>query len=297
MACMSILLWIQSRQQFVGEVDFGGILIEGDVKELLNEYSVEDETCSNEDIEESVDNGTDADGGKISKDAAFMHDEDPVNPGGPPVLANSLLNFVMTGLTKRFSSFVGCWLVARLTGRQLFFLCMHVIKKIEEIGFKVDLLVGDNAKVNVKLFKLLKRRTDEEEIVVTHPVDQSRKLFLSFDYTHILKNIRNQMIDRPLKWNGNHINFSLITLLFQKTIDGGLALCRFLTRRHVDPKNFERMKVNYARDIFRPEVDAALRSMHDLQEPGFENVEKLVSFIEFIWRWYNYYDVCNLTQH
>ena len=50
--------------------------IDGDVKELLNEYSEEDETSCNEDIEESVDNGTDADGGKISKDAAFRHDDD-----------------------------------------------------------------------------------------------------------------------------------------------------------------------------------------------------------------------------
>jgi hypothetical protein len=57
------------------------------------------------------------------------------------------------------------------------------------------------------------------------------------------------------------------------------------------------MKVNYARDVFRPEFVAALRSMHDLKEPVFENVETLFSFIEFIWRLYNYHDVCNLTQH
>ncbi len=77
----------------------------------------------------------------------------------------------------------------------------------------------------------MKRRTDNEEFVVTHPVNPSRKLFLSFDYTHILKNIRNQIIDRSLKWNGNCIKFYLIMLLFQKTIDDGLALCRFITRR------------------------------------------------------------------
>ena len=221
----------------------------------------------------------------------------PVNACGPPVLANSLLNFVMTGLTKRFSALVGCWPVARLTGRQLFFLSMHVIKKLEDNGFIVDRIVGDSAKVNAKLFKLLKRKTDKEEIAVTHPFYPSRKLFLSYDYTHILKNIRNQMIDRPLKWKGNYINFSLITLLFQRTIDDELTLCRFLTRRHVDPTYVERMKVKYARDVFRPEDVAALRSMHVLNEHGFENVETLVTIIEFLWKWYNYHDVCNLTQH
>jgi hypothetical protein len=42
--------------------------------------------------------------------------------------------------------------VAKLTGRQLFFLTVHVIKKLEEIGFSVERVVGDNAKINVKLF-------------------------------------------------------------------------------------------------------------------------------------------------
>ena len=60
----------------MGEVDFGGVSIDGDVKELLYEYPEDDKTSSNEEIEESVDNGTDADGGKISKDAAFRHDAD-----------------------------------------------------------------------------------------------------------------------------------------------------------------------------------------------------------------------------
>lgn len=58
----------------------------------------------------------------------------------------------MTGLTTKFSALVGSWPVAKLTGRQLFFLTVHVIKKLEEIGFSVERVVGDNAKINVKLF-------------------------------------------------------------------------------------------------------------------------------------------------
>lgn len=65
----------------------------------------------------------------------------------------------------------------------------------------------------------------------------------------------------------------------------GSSLCRYLTRRHVDLTNSERMKVAYARDIFRPEMVAALRSVHDLKEVGFEKVEPLVNFLEFFWKW------------
>jgi hypothetical protein len=92
----------------------------------------------------------------------------------------------MTGLTTKFSVFVGCWPVSKLTGCQLFFLTVHVVKKLEEIGFIVDRVVADNAKINVKFFKLLRRANDP-------------KLFLSYDYTHIIKNARKQLIDRNRK--------------------------------------------------------------------------------------------------
>ena len=47
--------------------------------------------------EETIGHVRDADGGKIQENAAFTHDDVAVNPGGPPVLANTLLNFFVTG--------------------------------------------------------------------------------------------------------------------------------------------------------------------------------------------------------
>jgi hypothetical protein len=57
MAYISLLLWIPSRQQFVGDVDFGGVFIDGDIKELLNEDSEEDETYE-DDFIHAPNNGT-----------------------------------------------------------------------------------------------------------------------------------------------------------------------------------------------------------------------------------------------
>lgn len=177
MACKSLLLWIQSRQQFVGEVDFGGVDVfapKMDDEGLDISYGCEDAV-----IDEDVENVVDADGGKISKNAAFMKNESSNTSNGPPVLANSLINFVMTGLTTKFTSIVGTWPVARLTGRQLFFLTIHVIRTLEDIGFTVERVVGDNAKINVALFKLLRKQEDEEPFLVTHPIDSARKLFVN----------------------------------------------------------------------------------------------------------------------
>ena len=41
------------------------------------------------------------------------------------------------------------------------------------------------------------------------------------------------------------------------------------------------MKVSYARDIFRPELVAALRCMSDMFQTGFGKVESITDFLEF----------------
>jgi hypothetical protein len=106
---------------------------------------------------------------------------------------------MVTGLTTKFSALVGSWPVAKLTARQLYFVTIHVIKTLESIGFLVDRIFGDNASVNVKLFQLLRRPGDKDDFKVTHPVDPERPFFLSYDYTHIIKNARNQLLDRTRK--------------------------------------------------------------------------------------------------
>lgn len=187
--------------------------------------------------------------------------------------------------------------MAKLTGRQLFFLTVHVIKKLEEIGFSVERVVGDNAKINVKLFQLLRRPNDVENFKVTNPANPCKKMFLSYDYTHIIKNVRNQLIDRKLVKDGKNLDFGLIRLLYQRTINDSFHICRFLTRKHIDPTNFEKMKVKLAIDIFKPEVPASLRSMCEMNKVGFTNVEPLCKFLELMWNWFCYHDVSNTTQH
>ncbi|EFX65857.1 hypothetical protein DAPPUDRAFT_332775 [Daphnia pulex] len=88
---------------------------------------------------------------RIAPGAAFQENEEKQskNSSSDPILANSLLNFMVTGLTTKFSALVGSWPVAKLNARQLYFVTLHVIKTLESIGFLVDRIVGDNASVNV----------------------------------------------------------------------------------------------------------------------------------------------------
>ena len=93
MACKALIfLWIQSRQEFVGEVDFGEVDV--------SHWEIQDEELLSE-MEEIFGDGVDEDGEKIPKSAAFMQGDGKHINNQPAVLANSLINFVMTGLTTK----------------------------------------------------------------------------------------------------------------------------------------------------------------------------------------------------
>ncbi len=135
-------------------------------------------------------------------------------PAVEGTLANKLLTFFSNGLSKSYSIIVGYFLVKKLTDKELCELTKHVIKELEDLGIEVVGLVADNASTNTKTLKLLNPEgTLCHEI--PHPLDKKRKFAVSFDSSHLIKNVRNQFIDRKLKWNGKPILFYYIKRLYE----------------------------------------------------------------------------------
>ncbi|KAH6948229.1 hypothetical protein HPB50_023208 [Hyalomma asiaticum] len=87
--------------------------------------------------------------------------------------------------TKRFSS-MGC------TGEQLAAVPRHVIHKTSEISYDVVCVVTDNHKINVAAMEVL--GDGELQIHAPHPTDVMKNIFLAFDQSYIIKNIRPQFL-------------------------------------------------------------------------------------------------------
>lgn len=217
-------------------------------------------------------------------------------PEGPGEnFANKLLCFVISGLKKRFKFPVGYYFVNSLTGDQLWKLTCHIIEEMESLGFKIFMIVADNASINVALFK--KMTGDPRQSVITqHPLDASRILLCCNDYCHILKCVRNLWMKRDFSINGKTVSFELIRKLYEHQKNNLLRPVRFLSRKHVDPSNLERQKVMWAYAIFRPEVTAALKLYQRLGLEDFKHVNKTVTFMETMYKWWCLMDVSNLTQ-
>ena len=108
------------------------------------------------------------------------------------------------------SRFIPC---ASITAEYLFPIIKSCILDIESCGLKVQIISTDNYPLNVNLFKLFSPSSRQLETSVPHPSDNTRKLFVTFDFVHILKSIRNNWLNqKDIRKTFHFPNFQSIKL-------------------------------------------------------------------------------------
>ena len=105
-------------------------------------------------------------------------------------MASKLLTFAINGLADSFCIVVGYFLVNKMTAEQRSIFILHIIEEVETIGFTVVGAVADNASTNTKMFKIINPEVTLSHHI-PHPNDPKRKLYIRFDSSHIIKNVRN----------------------------------------------------------------------------------------------------------
>ncbi|XP_075721826.1 uncharacterized protein LOC119186338 [Rhipicephalus microplus] len=197
---------------------------------------------------------------------------------------------------------VGYYFTKALTGQQLEHLALNVMQSVEDAGFRVVRLVGDNHKSNTKFFSSLSG--GQIQPVVEHPLDAGRPLFVSFDYCHIIKNIRSQFLDaKKIFRNQGKLILPDFLRLLHKTQEsqGAFKLVRCLTEKHLSPSNFEKMNVRRAVDIFSVQVTSVLRFLqqhgHGLGANGFQNCLPTLEFMEVVQKWFALHNIKSTTLH
>lgn len=149
--------------------------------------------------------------------------------GKYPTLANKLLCFVVNGLSKRFTIPAAYYLVKGLQGQELYQLFNQVIKAVEDCGFYVLRIVTDNHKTNVSMFRQF--GNGDLKFSVPHPCDPQRLLFLSFDYCHLIKNIRSQFLDRDMADGDGLISSKYLKEIYRLQAKLTVKPVRYLTKK------------------------------------------------------------------
>ncbi|XP_037282313.2 uncharacterized protein LOC119170786 [Rhipicephalus microplus] len=213
-----------------------------------------------------------------------------------PEVANRLLCFVLRGLSTAYVITLGYFFTRCLRSELLRFMTMNVMKAVEDVGFRVTRIVTDNHQSNVALFKSL----SEDGMlahVVPHPLRQGDPVFLSFDPNHLIKNLRNNIVEREMMDGDNLIQGGL-HLKELLSIQSQLLVkpVRFLTQSHVEPNNLEKMKVSRATQVFSPVVIATLEFLQENPQrhpdaTEFQDCLPTITFMKMQSKWYDLHNI------
>ena len=102
---------------------------------------------------------------------------------------------MVSSLHKKWSCISRLIPCASITAEYLFPIIKSCILDIESYCLKVQIISTDNYPLNVNLFKLFSP-SRRFETSIPHPSDNTRKLFVTFDFVHILKSIRNNWLNQ-----------------------------------------------------------------------------------------------------
>lgn len=213
-----------------------------------------------------------------------------------PEVANRLLCFVLRGLSTAYVIPVGYYFTRALKHDKLFSMTMEVMEAAEQVGFRVARVVTDNHQTNVALFKDF---SEDGALAhaVPHPLREGDPLFLSFDPNHLIKNLRNNFLERELMFDEQLIRGGFyLKKLFEMQRQLLVKPVRFLTRAHVEPNNLEKMKVSRATQIFSAPVTATLEFLQknpqchpDASE--FEDSAATITFLKMVAQWYALHNI------
>jgi hypothetical protein len=183
--------------------------------------------------------------------------------------------------------------VAKLKGEQIKGMIMEVHRKIREQGGVPVSFISDNCAINRLAYKLLGG--------VGMVLLDGAKAFLTFDYDHIYKNIRNNWItektkELKFKFEGKEHTacWADIEDLYKEDCKTPLRLTK-LNFTAVAPKILQRQCIDFVSRIFHDKTIAALQMSGLKQKHRFSDGTMI--FIKMVSRWYKMMNVKSKFSH
>ncbi|KAH7964477.1 hypothetical protein HPB51_027284 [Rhipicephalus microplus] len=169
------------------------------------------------------------------------------------------------GMVMMFQPFQGDWTQilgvfsskGNIKAEMLAKLLLEAILLSEQAGLFVDFVSCDGATWNRSMWRSFGIGASSVKTTcnVTHPVDPSRKLHFCSDFPHLVKCVRNSFVSTGFTTQDGRVCVEDIEAAWEKDKSSlTLKAMPHITRVHIRPNSFEKMKVNLAFTLFSDEV-------------------------------------------
>ena len=227
-----------------------------------------------------------------------------LNPEDP---TRTVFAVMVSSLHKKWSCISRLLPCASISAGKIFPIIKSCIIDIENCGLRVQVISTDNYPLNVNLFKLFSPN-NKLEVKVPHPYDENRILFLTFDFVHLLKSIRNNWLNQKDFEKTMHYpnleNFEVdycrypvqiysacfqdVRLLYRSERHSLAKLAPHLTIKACFPSSIERQNVKMVLKVINELTLAALKIQNESRSPDYrKNTSDFVSLLLSLWKIFN----------
>ena len=155
-------------------------------------------------------------------------------------------------------------------------LIKEAIDKLDGIGLNIVVVISDMGSNFYSLSLHLKVTAEKPWFV-----HNGKRIYLMFDPPHLLKCIRNNLINYTFKFNQYSACWKDVEDFYEKDKILPIRSAPKLTDKHINPTNFQKMKVKYATQVFSHTVAASIctyASMGGLPASSLGTAELLSKF-------------------
>ncbi|KAF0302509.1 Transposable element P transposase [Amphibalanus amphitrite] len=152
-----------------------------------------------------------------------------------------------------------------------------LVRALERLGYPVRAVVSDMGPKNMGLWKTLNIAADKET-GIQNPCHPERHIWFFADVPHVLKNIRNHVLDDglylPKEPGSTEKVIVLDKLILQELIKvasgSEFKMCFKLTDKHITAKHADRQNVRLAAQLLSNSTAAAIRELFEDEEAAAE---------------------------
>lgn len=200
-------------------------------------------------------------------------------------LASNVLVLMVRGLHAKWKQPIAYFFLADTCPTE----CLHkivyfYIEKLFSIELDVTVLVSDQGPNFYKFSKELGISEAKPYFIVNN-----KRIFYLFDVPHLLKSTRNNFFKYNFNFDGGVIAKDYLTEIYEKDKHQRFRLLPKLTDEHINPNNFQKMKVKLASQIFSATVAATINTYVSLNHLS----EEAMCTATFISLMDNLFDVFN----
>lgn len=205
--------------------------------------------------------------------------EDLGELGRKPILAKEALVLMLRGIYSNWKIPIAFYFTENgVKCNELIAILKKLLSSLKDIGLNPLATICDQGAVNQQVCRTL-------NISIEKPYWElnGSKFFWIFDAPHLIKSVRNNLLNSDFVINEKLISFKVIENVYQidKISTTGKVLTK-LTDVHIHPNNFQKMSVKYAVQIFSGTMAAAIKTAIDTNQIQSEYAQSTADFIEIV---------------